>query len=254
MSWEQLLEKPFCVVLGEAGIGKTTEFQDRADRLQRSGKAAFFVPLNIAVDELSVSDRLTKASCPLSAWQAGSDIGYFFLDAVDEARLVKHGDLEHALRNVVRQIQARSFPGALARARFILSSRISDWYTQGVRDTIEDVIGPALGPDRQTSVYSLDPLSSVDAKALAQFYGVIDVDPFWKAVERQGYEFMATIPLDLERMAECWKQYGRFGGLTEMLEASINKPLLNFEWVPIMDKIPPENPMRTGGDGGSEAL
>ena len=32
------------------------------------------------------------------------------------------------------------------------------------------------------------------------------------------------------------------------------KPLLNSEWVPIMDRIPPEDLMGSGGYGGSEAV
>lgn len=227
VSWERLLEQSFCVVLGEAGIGKTTEFQDRADRLQDEGKSAFFVPLNIALDKDSLSDRFAESGRSLSTWQAGSDVGYFFLDAVDEARLTDHADLEKALRNVIRQIGSAS--GALARARFMLSSRISDWYVQDVRDNIEDVIGRALDRDRQTPVtplvYSLDPLSTVDAKALAQFYGVSGADLFWGAVERHGYEYMATVPLDLQRMARYWSEKHNLAGLTEMMEGSIETRL-----------------------------
>ena len=32
------------------------------------------------------------------------------------------------------------------------------------------------------------------------------------------------------------------------------EPLLNSEWVPIMDRIPPENLMRSGGHGGDQAV
>ena len=86
--WEQLLEHPVCVVLGEAGIGKTSEFEDRTRRLQEESRAAFFVPLNIALDKNSLSERLAEAPRSLGTWQADSGVGYFFLDAVDEARFL----------------------------------------------------------------------------------------------------------------------------------------------------------------------
>jgi hypothetical protein len=240
--WEQLLEHPFCVVSGEAGIGKTTEFEGQADSLQKEGKAAFFVPLDVALDKDSLFDRLSAVARPLNAWLAGSDIGYFFLDGVDEARLGRPCDLEAALRNVVRRLTPEN---AMERARFILSSRIGDWGIPDVPAIAAEVINGARQRSGQTTIepliYSLDRLSPADAKALAQWYGVTDVDPFWKAVERQGFEFMVTIPLDLERMAEYWKQRGQFGGLTEMLEASIDKRL--HEHNPSHQKKPASLPL-----------
>jgi type II secretory pathway predicted ATPase ExeA len=46
LTWDALLKKRLVVVLGEAGIGKTYEFRQQAQRLQSEEKAAFFVPLN----------------------------------------------------------------------------------------------------------------------------------------------------------------------------------------------------------------
>ncbi len=91
-----------------------------------------------------------------------------------------------ALENVVHQIG--SVPGALARARFIVSTRIGDWYTRGVPDTVGQFIGHTSNGNQATSVaplvYSLNPLSAEDAKALAKFYGAIDANLFWREVER----------------------------------------------------------------------
>ena len=46
MTWAEILKKRFVVTLGEAGLGKTSEFHHQADELVRAGKAAFFLPLN----------------------------------------------------------------------------------------------------------------------------------------------------------------------------------------------------------------
>ena len=44
--WSDLLKKRLVVILGEAGIGKTFEFQNEAKTLASENQAAFFLPLN----------------------------------------------------------------------------------------------------------------------------------------------------------------------------------------------------------------
>jgi hypothetical protein len=44
--WSDLLKKRLVVILGEAGIGKTFEFQNEAKTLAGENQAAFFLPLN----------------------------------------------------------------------------------------------------------------------------------------------------------------------------------------------------------------
>ncbi|OAP92712.1 hypothetical protein A4H96_03380 [Acidithiobacillus ferrooxidans] len=221
-TWEDLLEHQIVVVLGESGIGKTTEFRDRAHRLTQEGQAAFFVPLNAALDKALLNDLLAESPSNLETWLTSNEQGYFFLDAVDEARLQAHKDLDSALRNIVRQVR----PG-LRRARFILSSRITDWYTPGVKGIVQQVICDTIqrqiegSKEIRPAEFTLDPLSPAEARRLAMDFGVGDVDTFWQSVEIGGYEFMASRPLDLKWMTDFWKAYGRFGSLTEMMETSI---------------------------------
>jgi hypothetical protein len=221
-TWEDLLEHQVVVVLGEAGIGKTTEFRDRASRLTQEGQAAFFVPLNAALDKDLLNDRLAENPFNLETWLANNEPGYFFLDAVDEARLQAHQDLDSALRNIVRLVRQ-----GLGRARFILSSRITDWYTPGVKEIVQQVICGAVqrqidgNEEVHPAEFTIDPLSSAEAKRLARHFGIADVDTFWQSVEIGGYKFMASRPLDLKWMTDFWKAKGRFGSLTEMMEESI---------------------------------
>jgi hypothetical protein len=46
LSWSDLLKKRIVIILGEAGTGKTFEFERQAARLQQDNKAAFFLALN----------------------------------------------------------------------------------------------------------------------------------------------------------------------------------------------------------------
>ncbi|MHB8346016.1 MAG: NACHT domain-containing protein [Acidiferrobacterales bacterium] len=232
--WEQLLEHRVVVILGEAGVGKTCELQNRIDRLRETKYSAFFVPLNLALDERALTDLFSEAPNALEPWLACNEPGYFFLDAVDEARLKSHADLESALLNIIRQAKP-----ALGRATFVLSSRPSDWYTPSVQEIVRRVIcqpvqaqvgakatGMPVQGATESKVFALDPLSPTEARRLASFFGVTDVDAFWKNVEREGYEFMAGLPLDLKWMSEAWNAQGRLGGLTEMLENSLRHRFL----------------------------
>jgi hypothetical protein len=251
LTWDGLLECPVLVILGEAGIGKTYELKGRTEQLIAEGRAAFFLPLNTALDKEALKDLLANGAIPFESWLGGKDSGYFFLDSIDEARLKSLADLESALRNVIRLLK----PGS-TRASFVISSRITDWYTPGMQEMVQRVICDELlrhTEDKKTrseiaeslamnlvpnptdmsssqkriqpEVFALDPLSSSDAKQLACLYGVENVEDFWHAVEKGGYTFMATRPLDLKWMADSWKTLGRLGGLTEMLETSIEQRL-----------------------------
>lgn len=121
-TWADLYEKPLTVVLGEAGIGKTIEFRSEVGRLQAAGRAAFFIPLNQLGGADSWQLALTGRDTEFGAWAAGDETGYFFLDAVDEARLKAHSDLERALAVVHRALVSN-----LARVRVAISSRVTDW-------------------------------------------------------------------------------------------------------------------------------
>jgi hypothetical protein len=87
LSWSDLLKKRVVVILGEMGIGKTFEFQRQAIRLQQEDKAAFFLPFNQINSSDSVRVALDEQAPRFEKWLRSSDMGYFLLDAVDEARL-----------------------------------------------------------------------------------------------------------------------------------------------------------------------
>src|ERR1700751_4861170 len=96
-AWSDRHARALVVVLGEAGIGKTIEFKHEVARLTAEGKAAFFLALNQLQDSGSWTLALTGCDDAYAAWAASTTPGYFFLDAVDEARLRSHADFERAL-------------------------------------------------------------------------------------------------------------------------------------------------------------
>jgi hypothetical protein len=120
-TWDDLIKRPRVVVLAEAGAGKTWEFQGHADRLVKLGKPAFFLAIEELADSNVSSCLLPSSASQLETWRSGSEIGHFFLDSVDEARL-NGKKLAVALRKLAHDIGEH-----IGRAHIVVSCRVSDW-------------------------------------------------------------------------------------------------------------------------------
>jgi hypothetical protein len=97
LSWNDLLERPLVVVLGEPGSGKTWEFRERARILRDRGEKAFFIPLDRMITE-SLSNILSEEEFKIfSLWQKNNETATFFLDSVDEAKYRRTSDFMTAL-------------------------------------------------------------------------------------------------------------------------------------------------------------
>ena len=135
LSWSDLLKKRVVVILGEMGIGKTFEFQNQAICLQQEDKRAFFLPLDQINSQESFRAALDEQAPRFEKWLGSNDMGYFFLDAVDEARLKGPPALQTALRAIRDVLQQH-----LQRVSFFISSRITDWSVPGIQQTVEQIL------------------------------------------------------------------------------------------------------------------
>jgi len=158
--------------------------QQQAARLQHEGKAAFFLPLDQITSQESVQAVLNDQARRFDQRLLASEVGYVFLDAVDEARLISPAALQAALRAIRDALRPH-----LHRLSCFISSRITDWSVPSVRASIEQMLlksmedavaPPALTivdhtstleitgrtptASLQVEVYCLDPLSEGDAK------------------------------------------------------------------------------------------
>ena len=245
LTWADLLDKPLCVVVGEAGIGKTCEFKNEVTRLSKNGSSAFFVELNQLVDLDSWELVLTGHEQEYARWLASNDLAYFFFDAVDEARLKGQPDFERAL-TVVRKALGPN----LARVHIYISSRWTDWSLEGVQAALISRIAMPLDVARRASkvqpatrtladsgildfnlpngheplepfAVSLDSLSKDEAKRFADALKVEAAVAFWAAVSDGDYDFMATRPLDLRWMVGLWNDKRSLGTYRELIEVNI---------------------------------
>ena len=245
LTWKNVHEKHVTVVVGEAGIGKTIEFKNEVQRLQEEGKTAFFIELNQLVDLGSWGVALGQSASAYAQWQSSSEEGYFFLDAVDEARLTSHAAFKNAL--LVAQASLRQH---LGRVRISISSRWTDWSIDEVQAAVDEIIvipieaarraasvvaesefseeTPILQVKQPTSdmrpkafVVSLDPLSKPEAFKLAEALSVRNAPAFWAAINDGHYDYMATRPLDLRWMVSLWNQKGSLGTYLELIEGNV---------------------------------
>ncbi len=242
LSWSELIEKRLVVIVGEAGVGKTYEFKNEVEILLGEGIAAFFLPLN-QLDSLESFQRaLIEGIDRYSIWIKSDAKGYFFLDAIDEARLTNSASFEKALM-VIRQ----ALLPHLKRVSFYVSSRITDWNVVGVREAVrQHLFNPLIDAEDvansksetlvemmkkteslsfQLEVYKLNPLSAEDARRVAEEFGVKDVPAFWREVEEGGYEFLATRPLDLQWLAIRLNETKGLGGYSDLLETAVRQRL-----------------------------
>lgn len=121
IGWAQLLESQRILLIAEAGAGKTHECKAQAKLLFGAGEAAFFLRL----EEVSASGvRLClygKQQKRFDDWRASaSQMGYFFLDSIDELQLA-HADFRDALERLGHDLE-----GGWVRATIVVTSRPVD--------------------------------------------------------------------------------------------------------------------------------
>ncbi len=91
-----------CVILAEAGAGKTEEFRRRASALASQGKPAFFIRIeDIEADFYEAFEIGEEAQ--FQSWLQSTGEAWFYLDSVDEARLENPRTFEKALRRFTKE-------------------------------------------------------------------------------------------------------------------------------------------------------
>jgi hypothetical protein len=177
------------VLLGEPGIGKTTEL---ARAFAAAGERAYHVDLGAVADAEGLR-RLVVEAPVVVAWREGDGELVLFLDAFDEA-LAERGVLGRAL---IAEL------GNLPRERLSLriACRTADWPA-----TLTDRLALLLGEAQE---FELQPVTRADVVAAAAVAGV-DGEAFVTAVVERGAGPLARVPLTLRFLLE---RYARDGAL-----------------------------------------
>ena len=96
-SWPEIDKEYRSIILAEAGAGKTFEMLTRANYLAVQGHAAFFIRIKDIDEGFEQAFEVGSAET-FGHWLGSQSEAWFYLDSVDEARLVNPRAFEKAIR------------------------------------------------------------------------------------------------------------------------------------------------------------
>ncbi len=214
--WSELLATAkVCVILGEPGSGKSHEFSSQVDELRAKGSCAIRVDLGQIVTNPNpaLGQRDLESLRP---WFDQKSSATIFLDAVDEAKLVRPTDFHAALKHISAWVGAKR-----NRTRFVISSRISAWRV-GIDDiwVMEELLDNFSTHNenaKNVNVVRLLPLNSAQVELLLAPMGK-DPKEFVTAMQDlDAIEFLGR-PDDARTLYRIWLKKGHLGSVTEMME------------------------------------
>lgn len=212
VTWSDLLAMRCVVVLGEGGMGKTTEFRAQSTKLRAAGDFAFFCEL-VELAEGTLESALNPGDdLRIAEWMSSTREAVFFLDSLDETKL-RGKSLHRALANL-----RRSLISDWARVRLVVSSRGSDWLASD-KDDLEEAIGPSEPP----VIVELSPLERDQFEKLAVLAGVTDFPVLWQAIKDHAAQDLISRPVDATLLAEYWSEKRRIVDLTDLIENILEK-------------------------------
>lgn len=243
LGWPDLLAKRRVVILAEAGSGKTEELTEQARLQTAAGKFAFYATVqDVGRDGLEGALRAADRA-RLNAWRSSCDLGWFFIDSIDEAKLEKI-QLERALRQI-----ANGIFGAEGRAHIVLSGRHTDWefardarrlneelplpresvaepippLDELIRRVLRNERPPEPTPAETPLIVVMAPLDTDKVRTYAAAKNVAELDSLINAIEVANLWDFARRPLDLDWIVRYWRDHRRLGSFTQMIEASLRE-------------------------------
>ncbi|QAB41121.1 hypothetical protein EHF38_12565 [Acinetobacter baumannii] len=230
-SWDDLLTEYRCVILAEAGAGKTKEFEECAKRIQADGKYAFFIRIedigNDFVNEFEIGDE-----DQFDEWLASTDPAWFFLDSVDEARLVNSKQFHKAIRKFAKKIKI-----ATHRSHIYISSRPYSWEFEsdekilntelfyGVRDEQHENDNKDKKPKSGLKIFTLSSLNLEDVRKFCEIRSIENISDLLNQIERYDLLEFAERPFDLESIIDKWRNDGALGSRLEIIKYNIQQRL-----------------------------
>jgi len=234
--WNDILKEFRCVILAEAGAGKTEELKQQALNLTVNGSHSFFIRIEDIDSDFEEAFEVGSQE-QFQEWLNTSDEAWFFLDSVDEARLIS----PNAFKRAINKFTAR-IANAKHRAHIYISSRPYAWRPSEDRRLLESKLflpkksheDRQGNSERDTELYSdessllvmtLRPLDSDKIKRYCVTRGVKDVDHLIKEINRLSLWSLAERPFDLETIIEKWKEDSSLGSRIDLLRHNIKVKL-----------------------------
>ena len=212
-SWDDLEKEVRCVILAEAGAGKTWELKHRAEFLKQQGKPAFFICIEYIETDFQNAFEIGDQA-DFQSWLESTQEAWFFLDSVDESRLKEPKTFEKALRHF-----ARTISNGVHRAHLYISSRPYSWRASQDRKLLDEILfHPAAGrseaddssgrsePQSAISIYLLRPLDREQIQHFCNERNGNNVNQLLEEIERANLWSLAERPFDLEAILAKWEK------------------------------------------------
>ncbi|WP_232772517.1 NACHT domain-containing protein [Psychromonas sp. Urea-02u-13] len=223
-SWEELLREYRCVVLAEAGAGKTVEFTERAKLVKKEGKFSFFIRIEYIVNQFSEAFEVGDEDA-FNGWLASSEEAWFFLDSVDEAQLSSPRAFDKAIR-----LFAQGIKKGAHRAHIYVSSRPYSWRVKADQLLMDNhLFIPSSAtsqsdsqPSSTLKVYGLNPLDKNRISAYCKARETKGIDRLINEVQRLSLWGLAERPFDLDLIITKWEKDSSLDGRLSLLQQNID--------------------------------
>lgn len=231
-TWNDLDSEYRCVILAEAGAGKTEELRHRASILASQAKPTFFIRIeDIEADFYNAFEIGEEAQ--FQAWLLSTDDAWFFLDSVDEARLENSRAFEKALNCFAKSIKKGAH-----RAHIYLSSRPYAWRPREDRILLDKIL---YLPDPQKSegdeevhqtkppsmltIYTMRHLDEERIRRFCTACAAKEIERLLQEIERAELWDLAERPFDLENILAKWAEDNALGSRLDLLQHNIDTRL-----------------------------
>ena len=194
-SLETFADLPCLVMLGEPGMGKSTEFESEVRRIGAGGKTCE-VTVRIDLKEYQTDGVLVADAFKndaVRAWIDCESILNLFFDSLDEGRLeVKN--LANILSSQLRRIAVHS-----GRLRLRIACRTAEW-PASLEQTLVEIWG-----HQGVGVVEIAPLRQCDVLAAAEAE-VTDAEAFLTEIVKRGVQPFAINPITLKFLLGLFSQ------------------------------------------------
>ncbi|MDX2212969.1 MAG: hypothetical protein SFY66_06740 [Oculatellaceae cyanobacterium bins.114] len=199
VSLEAIADVPCLVLLGEAGMGKTTAIEAAHKQVceQTKNLEDVCLPLFRLGDYGSDTDLCTAIfrSNAFQEWLSGTHKLYLFLDSLDEGLL--------SIKILVRILKREINNLPCDRLYFRLTCRTAEWAS-----SLEEKLIEKWGKD-SVRVYTLAPLRRQDVIEAASKSNIIDVDHFLRAISDRNAVPLAIKPITLQFLIDIYIEEGK---------------------------------------------